>query len=1370
MESVYSGERKRAAGPLRRLVAQLLVAALLLTLVSALTERQAHAAGSYLLSLNRTAYASSVEGANAAHLAVDGSTGTRWGSKWGEDPQWIYIDLGAAAAVDRVKIQWEGAYAKSYKIQVSNNEMTWNDLYSTTTGDGGIDDIAVSGNGRYIRIYGTERALPAYGYSILELEIYGTGGTGTPPLEYGPNIAQGKAVTASSFEESGYLPPGSTLPANAVDGNPGTRWGSNHTDNEWFMVDLGASHTIGRIVLNWEAAAGRAFDIQVSPNGSQWTTVYRELKGTGGKQDIQVYTSGRYVRMNGIARATSFGYSLLEFEVYDYVPGHPQPTYTIPSLPTPSAVQVGQGSYLINDIKMPQPKFPTYKSSNINAPIQSNDWWQSMLIKPFGDYLITLPMKMKYFPQGLGILNPGSGWLNGDGSAVNADGNPDLYVMAGNIDSSKMANRVTGYTDWSVDAVISDNAADKMKSTIVKGSPYVYNTFSDPSSAEIYSPLITGIYNASGAAVLATDGSTVTTDHLRVTVVNTDGRPSGTPQTREYGIFAPPGTVFTKAGAKIKIQLGSSQNYLSVASLPSAADLNYYYQHAYAFVTGTQVSYDYNDATSLVTTNFNVTTELKRPGFSNQTLQALYPHQWKVTTSPLTALAYSSIRGTLKVREGNTFTTVDRFYGIVPQFTQPDNPDYNRTQMVAYLKNLDEETSGNLMAADAYWQGKRLHPLAMGVLAANEMGETAYRDKFLARMRTILADWYTYTQGEPDYFFYYNSDWGTTYYKTSEFGANSGITDHHFTYGYFVFASAVLATFDDSFRTQYGDMVNHLIRDYANPSRTDSQYPFLRSFDPYQGHSWAGGYADNDSGNNQEAAGESLFGWVGQYMWSLLTGDTAFRDASIYGFTTELKAVEQYWFNYDGDNWLPEWSHKSVGQVYGSSYFYGTFFSGLPVHIYGIHWLPTSEYLTSYALAPGKAAALYNGFVTDNGGPETEWQHIVWPIQALSDPQAVIAKWNASTMQKNEIFNTYWFVHNMASLGERTKEVYATGWSSATVYKKGNAYKAVVWNPTSQPVTVTFKNSSGGTTGTAVVGAKSLVTVNPLTNSNVSDDWAEIGEGGEEGGGEGGGPEAPGTNIAQGKQVTVSSTQAPFAGANAVDGSAETRWASEAGVDEQTLTIDLGTSQPIGKVKLNWETAFGKSYQIQVSDNGTAWTDLYSTTTGDGGIDEVTVSGTGRYVRINMTERGTIYGYSLYEVEVYGQTATVPSTLLSLNKTASASTVQEPFAAANAFDGDPGTRWGSAMGADPQWIMVDLGQSRQITGVKLDWETAHAKSYKIQVSDNGSTWTDIYATTNGNGGAEQLTVSGNGRYVRMNGTERATAFGYSLWNFEVYGS
>src|SRR5205085_9430545 len=120
-------------------------------------------------------------------------------------------------------------------------------------------------------------------------------------------------------------------------------------------------------------------------------------------------------------------------------------------------------------------------------------------------------------------------------------------------------------------------------------------------------------------------------------------------------------------------------------------------------------------------------------------------------------------------------------------------------------------------------------------------------------------------------------------------------------------------------------------------------------------------------------------------------------------------------------------------------------------------------------------------------------------------------------------------------------------------------------------------------------------------------------------------------------------------------------------------------------------------------------------------------------------------------------------TLLSQgHPTTASSTENAGTPAANATDGSTGTRWSSAF-SDPQWLRVDLGATHAISRVTLNWEAAYARSFHVQTSNDGTTWTDIYSTTTGTGGVQNLTVSGSGRYVRVNGTQRATAYGYSLF-------
>ncbi|MFD2026762.1 discoidin domain-containing protein [Promicromonospora aerolata] len=134
-------------------------------------------------------------------------------------------------------------------------------------------------------------------------------------------------------------------------------------------------------------------------------------------------------------------------------------------------------------------------------------------------------------------------------------------------------------------------------------------------------------------------------------------------------------------------------------------------------------------------------------------------------------------------------------------------------------------------------------------------------------------------------------------------------------------------------------------------------------------------------------------------------------------------------------------------------------------------------------------------------------------------------------------------------------------------------------------------------------------------------------------------PEVEGTNIALGRTATASSFD-PWNGdwtpGRAVDGDATTRWASEWG-PTGWYQVDLGSVQSFDHLQLVWETAYGKSYEVQTSNDGSSWTTVRSVTGGDGGVDSIDVSGSGRYVRLNLTERGTEWGYSLYEVGIYQQ-------------------------------------------------------------------------------------------------------------------------------------
>ena len=163
------------------------------------------------LALNRPTFSLTDENLGmTSSQAVDGNGGTRWSSAFA-DPQWIYVDLGAVYNINRVKITWEAASGKDFVIQTSNNPTAGWSLPIKEVFENSVlinDYTGLNGSGRYLRIYGTRRTT-AYGYSIFELEVYGTSGT--------PNLSPTVSITSPVNNASFSAPSTVTIAATAAD-------------------------------------------------------------------------------------------------------------------------------------------------------------------------------------------------------------------------------------------------------------------------------------------------------------------------------------------------------------------------------------------------------------------------------------------------------------------------------------------------------------------------------------------------------------------------------------------------------------------------------------------------------------------------------------------------------------------------------------------------------------------------------------------------------------------------------------------------------------------------------------------------------------------------------------------------------------------------------------------------------------------------------------------------------------------------------------------------------------------------------------------------------------------------------------------------
>ena len=196
--------------------------------------------------------------------------------------------------------------------------------------------------------------------------------------------------------------------------------------------------------------------------------------------------------------------------------------------------------------------------------------------------------------------------------------------------------------------------------------------------------------------------------------------------------------------------------------------------------------------------------------------------------------------------------------------------------------------------------------------------------------------------------------------------------------------------------------------------------------------------------------------------------------------------------------------------------------------------------------------------------------------------------------------------------------------------------------------------------------------------------------------------------------------------------------------DPQTWSMDLGRSYEIDKVVLYWENAAAKKYKIYVSENKTDWMEVASEEAGEKGRFKYDFAPTNaRYVKIELEERTMeIYGYCMYEWQIFtvGSVEEKEMPNLAENATAVSSSDDGENSAEKAIDGDEGTMWRTEYIQDPtvtdeekanENITLSWNSPQTFDTVKVKWGGGYMKGYKLQISDDGETWTDMYEVTSG---------------------------------------
>ena len=750
------------------------------------------------------------------------------------------------------------------------------------------------------------------------------------------------------------------------------------------------------------------------------------------------------------------------------------------------AVAAGLGMYYTkprsgSDVSPPRAAFISGEAASRAAP--TSQWYSSVIFERWSEPLHAHPMTYRATEAGFELGLPGKVFSADGKSGARELRYPHVAaVTVSPVGFKPRDAKLTNFSDWLIEVSMAAGEGEVLKAVVLHGSPFSYY---ECSTGDVRLHL-------AGKPDLIADPREGAHDR-RVAAFTIAGK--------SYAVFAPTGASWDfSQPADLVLHLPAGARYFSIAGLPDGneATLRDFLAVAYAFPTETRAEWAYDEKASKVTTTFTIHTVAKE-GENTKTLMGLYPHQWKAVTSEHPSqYGYDSIRGRIRLVPGTSFTLERRYRGFVPA--------WGGLEEAVNRSNVDSLLVGDLAKADTifdwpkqqgkdtYWYGKGLGAVAQLMSVAEAEGKGGMRDELLKNLKSHLEKWF---DGRHDSYFMQDATLGTFVGYPQGYQSVAEVNDHHFHYGYWLMGAAYVALHDPDWISdaKWGGMVRKLIADIATDERGRRDFPYIRNFDAYEGHSWAAGVAAPAKpelsvyfvdGNNQESSSEAINAWAGLVLLGEATGDRKLRDLGIYLYTSEIASVEQYWFDLDHQVLPPEFGKPYAAQVFGGKVAWNTWWITDPREILGINALPftaASTYLgadpqfvrSCINALPAEEKAYYGLGIRPRDLPKDVWQDVIANYMAVADPDAALKLWDrhGEVNSGDTRSRTLYWMLSLKEMGLPDFSVTADTPLYAVFKGAGEAARTyLAYNAKSAPIHVTFS------TGKAVdVPPRSLVRV-----------------------------------------------------------------------------------------------------------------------------------------------------------------------------------------------------------------------------------------------------------------------------------------------------
>lgn len=449
---------------------------------------------------------------------------------------------------------------------------------------------------------------------------------------------------------------------------------------------------------------------------------------------------------------------------------------------------------------------------------------------------------------------------------------------------------------------------------------------------------------------------------------------------------------------------------IQVAKVPgstsTAPDIQSIYDGAAgAYTTGANVTGTVEGTTG------TYTFEWSQRGVTGQSLLmfALPHHLTSFSDDTLTGLTdlqlMTTVKGLATAIRGASWTLVESALPIDMAFA-PWSPTLGSVKAVsntaalavynAGLAELQQDIAKQTNVGSMYYDGKALAKFAAIIYTLHDIaGNQSLAISGLQVLQQALA---LHINNQQTFPLVYESAWGgivssaayTTGDALADFG-NTFYNDHHFHYGYFVYAAAVIGYFSSDWLTSDNiAWVNMLVRDFANPSRDDEYYPFSRNFDWYHGHSWASGLFESTDGKNQESSSEDTMASYGIKMWGQVINDKNMEARGNLMLAVQARSIQDYYLYENSNTVLPAAfiGNKAAGILFENKVDHTTYFGASPEYVQGIHMIPLmpfSSYIRTPTFVQEEWAAYFSNdsyINTVQGG----WKGILLANYAISNP------------------------------------------------------------------------------------------------------------------------------------------------------------------------------------------------------------------------------------------------------------------------------------------------------------------------------------------------------------------------------------------------